>query len=113
VRYQMVHARIAHLTGQRVEEWQEVEAYLEDAGCKMTFLRRALDDHDPTPCGKCASCIGQPVVDQAIDPTLAHSAGTFLKHAEMVIQPRKQVAPSNAETARAFPIYQFPRQLGA
>lgn len=113
VRYQMDHARIAHLTGQRVEEWQEVQTYLEDAGCKMTFLRRALDDHDPTPCGKCASCFGQPVVNQVIDPNLAHRAGTFLKHAEIVIQPRKQVAPSNAETARAFPIYQFPRQLGA
>lgn len=112
VRYKMDHARIAHLTGQRVEEWQEVQTYLEDTGCKMTYLRRALDDHDPTPCGKCASCIGQPVVNQAIDPNLAHRAGTFLKHAEMVIQPRKQVAPSNAETARAFPIYQFPRQLG-
>jgi ATP-dependent DNA helicase RecQ len=112
VRYQMDHNRIAHLTGQRVQEWQEVQQYLVDPGCKMTFLRRALDDPDPTPCGKCASCLGQPVIDQAIDPVLAHRAGTFLKHAEMVIQPRKQVAQSNAETARAFPIYQFPRQLG-
>ncbi len=101
VRYQMDHARIAHLTGQRVEEWQEVETYLEDAGCKMTFLRRALDDHDPTPCGKCASCIGQPVVNQAIDSTLAHRAGTFLKHAEMVIKPKAQVA------ANAFIEYGF------
>ena len=48
VRYQMDHARIAHLTGQRVQEWQEVQAYLADTDCKMTFLRRALDDLDPT-----------------------------------------------------------------
>ncbi|AMK00049.1 ATP-dependent DNA helicase RecG [Alteromonas macleodii] len=113
VRYQMDHARIVHLTGQRVQEWQEVQAYLAYTGCKMTFLRRALDDIDPTPCGKCASCIGTQVIHQNIDPTLAHSAGTFLRHAEMVIQPRKQIAPSNAETIRAFPTYQFPRLLGA
>jgi ATP-dependent DNA helicase RecQ len=113
VRYQMDHARIAHLTGQRVQEWQEVQEYLADTDCKMTFLRRALDDLDPTPCGKCASCIGTPIIHQNIDPTLAHSAGTFLRHAEMVIQPRKQIAPSNAETIRAFPTYQFPRLLGA
>lgn len=113
VPYQMDHARIAHLTGQRVQEWQEVQAYLADATCKMTFLRRALDDLDPTPCGKCAPCVGYPVINQVIDPALAHRAASFLLHAEMVIHPRKQVAQSNAETARAFPRYQFPRQLGA
>jgi len=101
VYYQMDHARIVHLTNQRVQEWQEVQAYLNDTGCKMTFLRRALDDLDPTPCGKCSSCIGQPIISQAIDPTLAHRAGTFLKHAEMVIKPKAQVA------ANAFLEYGF------
>ncbi|SUC24936.1 ATP-dependent DNA helicase RecQ [Proteus vulgaris] len=113
VHYQMDHARITHLTGQRVQEWQEVQEYLTDTGCKMTFLRRALDDFDPTPCGKCAFCIGTTVINQKIDATLAHSAGTFLKHAEMVIKSRKKIAHSNAETIRAFPIYQFPRLLRA
>lgn len=111
VRYQMDHARIARLTGQRVQEWQEVQAYLNDAGCKMTFLRRALDDHDPTPCGKCSSCLGRPVINAPVDPALAHRAGTFLKHAEMVITPKAQVA------ANAFLEYGFrgnlPEQLRA
>lgn len=113
VHYQMDRVRIAHLTGQRVQEWEEVQGYLTDIGCKMTFLRRALDDLDSTPCGKCSSCLGHPVINTPVDAALAHRAGTFLKHAEMVIQPRKQVAPSNAEAARAFPIYQLPRRLGA
>ena len=99
--YQMDHERIAHLTGQRVQEWQEVQDYLVETGCKMTYLRRALDDLEPTPCGKCASCIDQPVINQAIDPALAHRAGTFLKHAEMVIAPKAQVA------ANAFVEYGF------
>lgn len=113
VSYAMDHARIAHLTGQREQEWAEIEAYLSETGCKMTFLRRALDDSDSTPCGKCASCIGQPVVDVVICSELTHRAASFLKHAEIVIKPRKQIAQSNAETLMAFPIYQFPRQLGA
>lgn len=92
IHYQMDHARIAHLTSQREQEWAEVQAYLADAGCKMVFLRRALDDQSPTPCGKCASCLGQPVINMPIDPELAHQATTFLKHAEMVIQPKAQVA---------------------
>lgn len=111
IRYQMDHARIAHLTGQRVQEWQEVQSYIEDDGCKMTFLRRALDDHDPTPCDKCATCLEQAVVDVAVDPALVHRAGTFLKHAEMVIKPNVQVA------ANAFVEYEFrgnlPQQIRA
>lgn len=111
VRYQMDHARIAHLTGQRVQEWQEVQAYLDDAGCKMAFLRRALDDLDPMPCGKCSSCLGLPVINAPVDPVLAHRASTFLKHAEMVIAPKAQVA------ANAFLEYGFrgnlPQQLRA
>lgn len=103
--YQMDHERIAHLTGQRVQEWQEVQDYLVETGCKMTYLRRALDDLEPTPCGKCASCIDQPVINQAIDPALAHRAGTFLKHAEMVIAPKAQVA------ANAFVEYGFKGNL--
>lgn len=101
VPYGMDHARIAHLTNQREQEWAEVQAYLVDTGCKMTFLRRALDDQDLTPCGKCTSCLGQPVVNEPINPVLVHQAATFLKHAEMVIQPKAQVA------ANAFVEYGF------
>lgn len=104
-RYQMDHARITHLTGQRIQEWQEVQAYLAETNCKMTFLRRALDDLDPTPCGQCASCRGQSIIDQMIDPALAHSAGVFLKHAEMIITPKAQVA------ADAFQEYGFKGNL--
>lgn len=101
VPYKMNHARITHLTEQRVQEWQEVQQYLDNTNCKMTFLRRALDDLDLTPCGKCSSCLGQPVVSISVDPTLAHRAGTFLKHAEVVITPKAQVA------ANAFLDYGF------
>ncbi len=105
VYYQMDHARIARLTGQRIQEWSEVRAYLADTGCKMTFLRRALDDLEPTPCGKCVSCIDQPVIDHHVDPVLAHRAGTFLKHAEMALVPKAQVA------ANAFLEYGFEGNL--
>ena len=45
VAYSIDHARIAHLTNQREQEWVEVQEYITDANCKMTYLRRALDDH--------------------------------------------------------------------
>ncbi|RJK85718.1 RecQ family ATP-dependent DNA helicase [Vibrio cholerae] len=105
VHFTMDRERIEHLTSQREQEWQEVQAYLGAADCKMTYLRRALDDNDPTPCGKCASCLGQAVINLPVNPALAHQAATFLKHAEMVIKPRAQVA------ANAFLEYGFSGNL--
>ncbi|EGR4402267.1 RecQ family ATP-dependent DNA helicase [Vibrio cholerae] len=105
VHFTMDRERIEHLTSQREQEWQEVQAYLCAADCKMTYLRRALDDNDLTPCGKCASCLGQAVINLPINPALAHQAATFLKHAEMVIKPRAQVA------ANAFLEYGFSGNL--
>ncbi|EKF9302905.1 RecQ family ATP-dependent DNA helicase [Vibrio cholerae] len=105
VHFTMDRERIEHLTSQREQEWQEVQAYLCAADCKMTCLRRALDDNDLTPCGKCASCLGQAVINLPVNPALAHQAATFLKHAEMVIKPRAQVA------ANAFLEYGFSGNL--
>ena len=36
---------------------------------------------------------GCSVINLPVDSGLVHQASTFLKHAEMVITPRKQVAP--------------------
>lgn len=105
VPYAMDHARIAHLTGQREQEWGQVQAYVSESGCKMVYLRRALDDVDAVPCGKCSSCLGGPVVDVAIDAALAHSGAIFLKQAEVVIKPKAQVA------ANAFVEYGFSGNL--
>lgn len=107
VPYEMDHARIRHLTGQRVQEWQEVLRYISVNGCKMAFLRQALDDQEPTPCGKCSSCIGHPVINSPFDSGLVHRAVTFLKHAEMVIEPKRQVA------ANAFLEYGFRGNLSS
>lgn len=111
VPYMMDLDRIAHLSHQREQEWAQVQDYLTNADCKMTFLRRALDDHDQTPCGRCSSCRKRLLKDQPIDPEVFHRAASFLKHAEMVIAPKVQVAPN------AFVEYGFkgnlPKELRA
>ncbi|MBA0217640.1 RecQ family ATP-dependent DNA helicase [Pectobacterium brasiliense] len=99
--YAMDRSRIAHLTGQREREWQEMQAYLAETSCKMTFLRHALDDRDTTPCGQCTSCLGRPVIAIPLKAELIHRAGMFLKQAETVIRPNIQVA------ANAFIKYSF------
>lgn len=65
----------------------------------MTFLRNSLDDPSPQPCGRCANCLGRPVIGTTVAASLAHQAAVFLKHAEAPIKPKKQAA------ANAFPSY--------
>lgn len=103
VPYVMDHARITHLTKQREQEWEEIQGYLTTSECKMTYLRRALDDKDLNFCGKCATCLGHSAVEiyGVVDLELVHRAASFIKHAEMPIIPKAQVA------ANAFVEYGF------
>ena len=55
-------ARIEHLTHQRALEWAQMKSYLANRQCLMQFLALALDDPTARPCGKCAVCLGSPVV---------------------------------------------------
>ena len=66
VPYRLDHERVRRLTTQRETEWQEVQRYVAEEGCLMQFLAQALDDPSPRPCGKCASCLGRPVVDPSL-----------------------------------------------
>lgn len=109
--YQMDRERIEHLTEQRNQEWQEVQGYIADNNCKMSYLRKSLDDTNLTPCGRCSSCLRHPIIDMQIKLSFAHEAAVFLKHSEIIIQPKKQIPSSIEESQRAFPIYQFPRKL--
>ncbi len=99
VPYSMNHDKIERLTGQRETEWNEVRRYVAEEGCLMEFLARALDDEDPKPCGKCARCLGQPIVAPTFSRETAISATRYLRQAELELQCKKQVARG------AFPEY--------
>ncbi len=101
VPYRMDRAKIERLTQQRLTEWQEIVAYIESSTCLMTFLARALDDKKPQTCGKCAACIGKPVVPTTYANTRAIEATRYLRQADFPLICNKQVA------ANAFPLYGF------
>jgi ATP-dependent DNA helicase RecQ len=92
VAYRMDHARIERLTEQRESEWREVQAYIDEQGCLMQFLSRALDDASPQVCGKCSSCVGRPVIASTASRTNILSAARFLRHSEIPLECNKQVA---------------------
>ena len=92
VHYQMDHEHIRRLTKQREVEWQEVQNYLEEKGCLMQYLAKALDDPNPRPCGKCASCLGETIIGLEFSHAKAVSAKLFLQQAELPLKCNLQVA---------------------
>jgi ATP-dependent DNA helicase RecQ len=92
VDYRMDRERIQRLTSQRVREWQEVQSYIDTRDCLMVYLARALDDENPAPCGKCARCLGEPVVAESFSHQGAVDASRYLKHSELPLECKKQVA---------------------
>ena len=106
VPYQMDLERIRRLTGQRESEWREVQDYVGETGCLMEFLARALDDENPSGCGKCASCLGKPIIEPSATSDTGINAARFLRHSELPLQCRAQVAVG------AFTEYQFGESPG-
>jgi len=100
VPYRMDHDKIERLTGQRVTEWKEVRDYVAERGCLMRFLAEALDDENPQPCGKCASCLDRPIISPGFTREGAINAARYLRHAEFRLECKKSVAKGALEEYR-------------
>ena len=96
--YRLNTEAIRRLTEQREVEWKEVQDYIREQGCLMEFLARALDDPYPQRCGKCATCLGRPVVEGSFSPELEIQAEDFLGKSETTIAPRKRFPPNAFST---------------
>jgi len=88
--YQLNRERIVHLTAQREEEWAQMKRYLANERCLMQFLAEALDDPSAQPCGRCAVCLGRPVLPVALQRSTHIEAQRFMRHSEMPLELKKQ-----------------------
>ncbi len=83
-------ARVEAITELRRREQEEMLRYGTLAsGCRMAFLRSALDDPESRPCGICDLCVA-PSLPGEVDRALAAEAAQFLRRRDVVITPRKQ-----------------------
>jgi ATP-dependent DNA helicase RecQ len=105
VAYRLDRERIQRLTRQREQEWQEIQAYIDGPDCLMQFLAKALDDEQPQPCGRCARCLGEPVIDERFSLELAADAARYLQQAELPLECKKRAISG------AFTIYPFRSNL--
>jgi ATP-dependent DNA helicase RecQ len=97
--YQADRDRVERLTGQRGEEWEHVQEYLTTDICLMKFLAEALDDPTAQDCGRCANCLGGPVIDVEVTDEAIAEASRFIRRSDVLIRPRKRWESG------AFPIY--------
>ena len=88
--YAMDRERIQHLTRQRETEWEQMHAYLANERCSMQFLAEALDDASAAACGRCAVCLGQPVLPATVERHTLIAAQQFIRHSEMPLELKKQ-----------------------
>ena len=88
-----------------------MQRYVDTDGCLMVFLTDALGDASPRACGKCAACLGRPVVASSLEDSQTLAAGRFLSQSAIPLCCPVQV-PGDA-----FRVYGFtgrlPRELQA
>jgi ATP-dependent DNA helicase RecQ len=103
------------LTGQPwtfdAERWQALaqvrereaglmRSFARGTGCLMRFLQEALDDPDPSDCGRCSVCTGQlPGPGARPGAERIEAARVFTRGRDVVIEPRK-LWPSGGKAGR-------------
>jgi ATP-dependent DNA helicase RecQ len=106
-RFRIDEAYIDSIRAIRRAEQAQMQAYMAHRGCLMEFLARALDDPAAGPCGKCAGCMGRPLLDPSVDDEMANRAASYLKRTHQPIVPRKQWP-----AGEALPTYGFAGRIG-
>jgi ATP-dependent DNA helicase RecQ len=81
--------RVDRVTAARRAEQAAMGDYATSPGCRMAFLRRALDDRGAEDCGRCDRCRGQSL-DVPLERGLVAEAAGFIRHRAIVLEPRKQ-----------------------
>ena len=83
-------AKWADLRRVRAVEADLMRRYAQGSGCLMRFLQEALDDPDPTDCGRCSVCDGNlPAPGASPSADRAAAARTFFRGQDVVVEPRK------------------------
>lgn len=81
--------KVERLKSLRQAEQARMHDYLHSRECLMQFLGRELDDPSAKPCGRCAVCVGAPLIPVEYGIERANQASAFLRRTEQAIEPKK------------------------
>ncbi len=91
--YHMDTERIKALCRLRREEQAVMRQYMQSSQCLMQFISNSLDDPHAAACGKCAPCLGRPILPEHVSPEHVNKASIFLRRSHQVIEPRRMWPP--------------------
>ncbi len=102
IEYRMDRNHINQLTRQREREWEEVQEYIDANVCLMFHLRYALDDENKiVDCGRCAYCVGKPILEPNVTSASVAKARRFLLEQEFALVLNRK-APAGAFQEYSF-----------
>ncbi|MGH4015838.1 MAG: RecQ family ATP-dependent DNA helicase [Pseudonocardiaceae bacterium] len=103
--------RYARIAEARKAEQRAMLSYVGTEGCRMEFLRRALDDPAAAPCGRCDNCTGSHASPE-IPAAVRVAARDRLRRPGVEIAPRRQwpsgLAALDVELAGRIPAAELP-----
>lgn len=83
-------AKWAELGKVRAAEADLMRRYAHGEGCLMQFLQQALDDPEPSPCGRCSVCTGElPAPGARPSTEIVQAAQRFFRGLDVTVEPRK------------------------
>ena len=85
------------VTQVRRREFAQMRALTTTKECYLKHLVNCLDDRSAQPCGKCANCLGSPLIGESISPQTLDAALSYLDHLLIPIRPRKRRADEPAD----------------
>lgn len=83
------HTLVDTLKQMRRDEGEQMRDWAALTGCRLRYLREALDDAEATDCGRCDNCTGNRL-DPAVDLAEVAAAGQRLRGGDVIIDARKQ-----------------------
>jgi len=93
--YHRDEEHVEHITQRRMEEWEQMETFIDGDTCLMNGMRRILNDvnlmdHDEG-CGKCGICRSdQPELTSQYSMRLANEAVEFIKNSKKTFVCKKE-----------------------
>lgn len=88
--YQINEEAVNQICDLRTAEQAEMLEYMRSDTCLMEFLSNSLDDPHAEICGRCANCIGEPLLPEQPSEKMINRASVFIRRSHQTIEPRKQ-----------------------
>ena len=91
------------VTESRYWEMAQMGGLTATRGCYSQYIVNALDDSTAEPCGRCANCLGHPLLPEQVGAEALEKASAYINDSVLTIEPRRHWAVSEVTGGGALP----------